>query len=184
MPRLPFVGATQRSYLIADGEAAIYHPNMVTYQISLQPWTTRRDEVLVLEVTEEQKCFIDPPSVAEFLADDDDHPTFTSYAVCHGETVVGLACYGREVEHEHWRRWIPLVIIDRRYQGEGYGRGAMEVIIASIRSNVPQCRAIGLSCKPDNTVAERLYRSLGFEPAGANSRGGVDMWLELGTLAS
>ena len=149
--------------------------------ISLQPWDTRRHEVLALEVTEDQRRFIDPPSVADFLADDDDHPTFGSYAACHGDTVVGLACFGQEVEHERWRWWIPLVVIDRRYQGEGYGRATMEAIFASIRSIAPHCRAVGLSCKPDNVVAERLYRSLGFEPAGANSRGGVDMWLELDT---
>jgi diamine N-acetyltransferase len=95
--------------------------------------------------------------------------------------VVGLACYGQEVEHEQGQWWIPLVVIDRRYQGEGYGRAAMKTIIASIRSNAPQCRAVGLSCKPENVIAERLYRSLGFEPAGENSRGGVDMWLELET---
>jgi diamine N-acetyltransferase len=137
---------------------------------------------MVLEVTEEQKHFIDPPSVAEFLADDDDHPTFTSYAVCKGKTVVGLACYGQEVEHEHWRRWIPLVVIDRRHQGEGFGRAALEAIITNIRKEAPDCRAIGLSCKPENVIAERLYRSLGFEPAGTNSRGGVDMWLDLETV--
>ena len=63
-------------------------------------------------MTEEQKPFINDQSVAEFLADDDDHPTFTSYAVCDGETVVGLACYGQELEHEEWRWWVPLVVID------------------------------------------------------------------------
>lgn len=134
---------------------------------------------MALKVTEDQKRFIDPPTVAEFLADDDDHPTFNSYAVCDGETVVGLACYGQEVDHERWRWWIPLVIIDTRHQGKGYGRATMEAVIGSIGRQAPECRSIGLSCKPENAVAERLYRSLGFEPAGPNSRGGVDMWVEL-----
>jgi diamine N-acetyltransferase len=151
----------------------------VDQQISLQPWATRRDAVLALEVADDQRRFINDQTVAEFLADDDDHPTFASYAVCHGETVVGLVCYGRELEHEDWRRWIPLVVIDWRHQGNGYGRAAMEAVIATIRGTTPQCRAIGLGCKPDNVVGLRLYRSLGFQPAGTNARGGVDMWLEL-----
>ena len=151
---------------------------MAMYQLSLQPWATHRDEVVAIEVTEEQKHFIDPPSVAEFLADDEDHPTFNAYAVCHAETVVGLACYGQEVDHERWRWWIPLVVVDRRHQGKGYGRATMEAIIAGIRNEAPDCRAIGLSCKPENVAANRLYRSLGFEPGEANPRGGVDMWLE------
>jgi diamine N-acetyltransferase len=144
--------------------------------LSLRPWTTRREEVMAIEVTEEQKGSVDS-SVAEFLPDDDDHPTFTSQAVCDGDAVVGFACYGQEVEHEHWRWWIPLVVIDRRHQRQGYGRKAMEAIIARIRQAAPDCRAIGLSCKPDNVVAMRLYRSLGFEPVRDNSRGSVDMWL-------
>jgi diamine N-acetyltransferase len=147
--------------------------------LSLVPWLSHREAVLAIEVTEAQQAFLGEPSVAAFLADDDDHPTFTSFAVCDGETVVGFVCYGRELEHEPWRWWIPLVVIDRRYQGQGHGRGAMEVVIARIRQEAPDCRAIGLSCKPENSVAVRLYRSLGFEPGAANARGGVDMWLTL-----
>jgi diamine N-acetyltransferase len=151
---------------------------MVNDEVSLQPWTSHRAAVLALEVAEEQRRFINDQSVAEFLADDDDHPTFASYAVCLGGTVVGLVCYGREVEHDDWRRWIPLVVIDRRYQGNGYGRSAMEAVIASIRRTEPQCRAIGLGCKPDNVVGQSLYRSLGFRPTGTDFRGDLHMWLE------
>src|ERR687891_2484719 len=99
-------------------------------QLSLLPWTTRREEVMAIEVTEAQKAFVDS-SVAEFLADDDDHPTFTSYAVCDGETVVGFACYGQDVQQEQWRWWIPFVVVDRSFQGRGFGRRGMEAIIAA-----------------------------------------------------
>lgn len=148
-------------------------------ELFLRPWLAHRDAVLAIEVTDDQKCFLDDLSVAEFLADDDEHPTFTSYAVCHGENVVGLVCYGREVEHESWRWWIPLLVIDMQHQGKGYGRAVTEAVIARIRVEAHDCRAVGLTCKPENVVAERLYRSLGFNPAGTNPRGGIDMWLAL-----
>lgn len=145
------------------------------------PWFVRRDEVFALEVSDIQHEFIDS-TVAEFLADDEDHPTFRSFAVCAGPVVVGLACYGQEVDHEPGQWWIPLVVIDHRYQGRGYGRATMHAIIARIRAEAPAAYAIGLSCKPANLVAMRLYRDLGFEPAGPNPRGGVDMWLTLSHL--
>jgi diamine N-acetyltransferase len=150
--------------------------------LSLRPWIAHSDSVLAIEVTDDQKRFVADLTVAEFLADEEDHPTFASYAICHGDDVVGLVCYGREVDHESWRWWIPLLVIDRHHQGKGYGRAATEAVIGRIRTEAPDCRAVGLSCKPDNVVAERLYRSLGFIPAGANPQGGVDMWLALEPL--
>ena len=148
-------------------------------EVELRPFAAHYGEVMAIAVTDAQERFLGEPSVAAFLADDDDHPTFTSYAVCDGDTVVGFACYGQEVEHELWRRWIPLVVVDRRYQGQGYGRALMEAIIRRVRAESPGCRAIGLSCKPQNVVAMRLYRSLRFVEDQANDRGGIDMWLAL-----
>lgn len=134
---------------------------------------------MAIEVTDAQKEFIDPPSVAEFLADADKHPAFTSWVVWNAERVVGLVCYGREPGHEAWRRWIPLVVIDRAQQGKGYGRAALRAVIERIRNESPECSAVGLSCKPQNASAISLYRSLGFLPAGRNDRGEVEMWLGL-----
>lgn len=152
----------------------------VSAELRLLPWATRRDEVFALEITGDQRRFIDPPSVAEFLADDDDHPTFASFAVCAGDVVVGMVCFGQEESgHEPWQWWIPLLVIDRRYQGQGYGRAALQVAVESIRATAPDCGAIGLSCKPENAVAMRLYHSIGFVSAEANSRSVVDLWLEL-----
>lgn len=148
-------------------------------ELELRPFARHHDDVMAIEVTEAQERFIDPPSVAAFLADDADHPTFTSYAVCDGATIVGFASYGQEPDHEEWRRWIPLVVIDRRHQGKGYGRALMETVIRSIRAEAPECRAIGLSCKPANVVALRLYRSLGFVAVEASGGGDIELWLTL-----
>jgi diamine N-acetyltransferase len=148
-------------------------------EVELRPWSLHTVDVLAIEVTDVQRQFIDPPSVAEFLAGDDDHPTFTSWAVCDRDRVVGIVCYGQEPGQDTSRRWIPLLVIDREQQGKGYGRRAVAAVIERIRSESPACSAVGLSCKPDNASAISLYLSLGFIPAGRNARGEVEMWLEL-----
>ena len=55
----------------------------------------------------------------------------------------------------------------------------MHAVIKVILDQAPDARALGLSCKPENEGGVGLYRSLGFEPAEANERGGTDMWLAL-----
>jgi diamine N-acetyltransferase len=146
--------------------------------VTLVPWRTREQDVLAIEVTDAQRQFIDG-TVADFLADDDDHPAFNAFAICNGPTVVGLVSYGQEVGHEGWEWWIPLLAIDHRHQGRGLGRAAMRAVIQRIRDQALDARALGLSCKPDNSVALALYRSLGFESRDTNARGGIDMWLAL-----
>jgi diamine N-acetyltransferase len=66
--------------------------------------------------------------------------------------------------------WIQRILIDARYQHQGYGRAAMEAVIARIQQH-EGCREIGLSYHPDNTVAAHLYERLGFRPTG-ELRGG------------
>jgi len=149
------------------------------FDLTLVPWRTHRDEVLGLEIAPHQKGFIDDESVAAFLTAAAEHPTFDSYAVRVGDTVVGLVCYGQEVDHGPWRRWIPLLVIDHRYQGNGYGRATMQAVIDRVVSEAPECRALGLGCKLENGVALALYRSLGFEPGATDARGELEMWLTL-----
>ncbi len=147
-------------------------------EITLLPWRARERDVLALEVTDAQQYFING-TVAKFLADDDDHPTFESFAICDDLTTVGVVCYGQEVDHEVWRWWIPLLAVDHRHQGSGFGRAAMVATIQAILDRAPDARVLGLSCKPDNAIGLSLYRSLGFETGETNARGGVDMWLTL-----
>ncbi len=149
--------------------------------VYLMPWTHRREDVLRIAVSDRQQDFISGQSVAEFLADDDEHPTFASYAICHESAVVGVVCIGREPDHGATKRWIPLLVVDRKHQGKGYARAAMNCVIADRRER-GDCRLLGLSCAPDNIAAIRLYESLGFERRGTNANGEVEMWLRLDGL--
>ena len=56
-------------------------------------------------------------------------------------------------------------MIDRAHQGNGYGRAAMEAVIAMMAERVG-CEEIVTSFNPANAVALGLYPSLGFQPTG------------------
>jgi hypothetical protein len=55
----------------------------------------------------------------------------------------------------------------------------METVIEFARGASPTCEALGLAYKPDNLVAEQLYRSLGFKAAGVDGKGEMVAWLRL-----
>ena len=55
-------------------------------------------------------------------------------------------------------------MIDRRYQGNGYGRRAMELALDFIRTfPAGEAKYCWLSYEPKNEVARKLYASFGFE---------------------
>jgi diamine N-acetyltransferase len=54
-------------------------------------------------------------------------------------------------------------LIDAIYQGRGYGRAAMKLVLAMIQQRYLKCRVIKLTCFRGNDNAAALYKSLGFE---------------------
>jgi diamine N-acetyltransferase len=56
-------------------------------------------------------------------------------------------------------------MVDEQHQGQGYGRAAMQEVISRLKAT-PDCTEIKISFVPENSVAERLYRSLGFQHTG------------------
>lgn len=133
------------------------------------------EKVITLAIADEQRRFLETPSVLYAFAEVQFHPTYTAYGVFDDETVVGFVIYGCLPE-DRFKWWIPLLIIDLHYQGQGYGRAAMQLIISAVREQAPGCREIALSYKSDNQVAERLYLSLGFAKTDEiDERGQVTM---------
>lgn len=67
-----------------------------------------------------------------------------------------------ETVYKIWR-----LMIDKKYQGRGYGRKAMEKALEIIRT-FPYGKAelVVLSYKPENKTAKKLYESLGFKETG------------------
>lgn len=59
------------------------------------------------------------------------------------------------------------LMIDKRYQGRGYGREAIRLALKFIRTwPCGKAEFCSLSYEPENTVAAKLYHSFGFEENG------------------
>jgi len=75
---------------------------------------------------------------------------------------------GQPVGFIHFLRWLGegsalswSFFIDRRHQGQGYGRAAAALAVQLLKGAFPQ-EPIKLSTEPVNARAQALYRSLGF----------------------
>ncbi len=62
--------------------------------------------------------------------------------------------------------WIFHFFIDCHYQGRGYGKEAIHLLLQFIRDHHPQCQALQLTVHPENDRARHLYTSAGFRPTG------------------
>lgn len=63
-------------------------------------------------------------------------------------------------------------MVDAAQQGKGYGRAAMEAIIARLVVE-PDCHEVLLDYEPENEPARRLYASLGFREIETDSDGAI-----------
>lgn len=79
--------------------------------------------------------------------------------------MVGFAALAYEPE-SIGAYWLFHFFIDERYQGRGYGRLALERLIAVTLAAHPRCRAIQLTVHPENVRAQRFYTHAGFHPTG------------------
>ena len=110
------------------------------------------------------------PGQEGFVADNIDsianayvEPTFVPLGVYAGDELVGFAMYGQHPDTGAW--WVIRLMIDREHQGKGYGRAAMEAVIAH-DGRPGRLRGDRDQLRPANAVAAGLYASLGFRPTG------------------
>jgi diamine N-acetyltransferase len=97
------------------------------------------------------------------------YPTANPLAVYAGDEMVGFVMYGYDEEDEHF--YLGRLMIDEKHQGKGYGRAATLAVIERMKL-IENCREIFLSFVPENTGAEKLYQSVGFERTGKTSESG------------
>jgi diamine N-acetyltransferase len=114
-----------------------------------------------LEVEQFQQRFVAP--VAFYLAlCAYGESTWQPLAVRVGEEVVGFVMWGIDPEDESF--WIGGLIVDRRHQRRGYGRGVVAQLLERAASDGH--REAALSYDPQNTLAQSLYTSMGFVETG------------------
>ena len=132
--------------------------------------------VLDLSVSTEQKSFV--ASNQYSLAQAYVQPECVPLALYAENKPIGFAMYSLD-ENDH-QYWIYRLMIDQRYQGVGYGREAMKLLIERIRELMDdEHKRIYISFEPENEIAKALYESLGFVPDGRILYGEVVYFLEL-----
>jgi len=78
-------------------------------------------------------------------------------------------------QNEYYEVW--RFMIDARYQGRGFGRRAMELVIAHVKTR-PNAKALFLGHRREPGYAGGFYQKLGFEYTGNAEEGGdVEMRL-------
>jgi diamine N-acetyltransferase len=95
--------------------------------------------------------------------------------------MVGFLMFGRDVNDG--KLWLYRFMIDRRHQGRGHGRAALNRLIDLIRQTTDWTE-INVGYHPANIVAERLYLGAGFERAGIAPWGEQTARLDLAARAT
>ncbi|MDJ1159522.1 GNAT family N-acetyltransferase [Chelatococcus sp. SYSU_G07232] len=148
--------------------------------VAVTPLThEEREAVRALAVAPEQADFV--ATNAESIEEADERPECVPLAVHADGKLVGFAMYALDPDDGNY--WIYRLMIDRRFQGRGYGRAALLRVVELIAAQ-PGCTLIVLGVQPGNTHARRLYASAGFHETGEMIGGEVVMRYDLACCAA
>jgi RimJ/RimL family protein N-acetyltransferase len=70
--------------------------------------------------------------------------------------------------------------IDRKHQGKGLARKALQHMIEFVRSHYRRAKEIETAVHCDNEIARRLYEAVGFHCTGVETDGFLEMEMQLG----
>ncbi len=142
--------------------------------IRLEPVNdSNREAVLALSVREDQP-FVAPNDVSLKQADEtnaEDPGVARPFAIYADDELVGFCMFAfdPDAEDEDDRYWLWRFMIDKRYQGRGYGQAALQEIIRYFRENGAD--RLYLSTEPENELGLHIYHKLGFRETGIISDG-------------
>lgn len=126
-----------------------------------------------LELGEGQDKFVSHPirSLAQAYVYRDQ---CTPFGIYDGDTMVGYVMVIYDDDEGTYNIWH--LMIDRRYQGRGYGRAATERALAYIAGKPfgPSDTTL-ITCAPENRVAYELYRRMGFTETGRGDEDEVEL---------
>ena len=115
-------------------------------------------ETMELSVSEEQKNVFPIPNVYWVGISRYEEKT-TLYAIKNDETIVGLIGIG--YDEDGVSGYINPLMIDEKYQGNGYSKAAMKSAIEKLKNDY-KVSEIHIGHRKTNVAAGKLYESLGF----------------------
>lgn len=120
------------------------------------------EECINLKPKQEQQRFI--ASNLYSIAEAQFLPDFVTKSIYFEEILVGFAMYGKAPEDSNY--WIYRFMIDNRFQGRGYGKNAMKLIINDVEMKDDRTDILMLGYNPENDSARKFYEKVGFQEVG------------------
>lgn len=116
------------------------------------------ETAIELSVNEDQKRFIATNlySIAQVQFLDN----FYVKGVYNSETMIGFTMYGIDKDDKNY--WIYRLMIDKNYQGNGYGLKAIKLVIEEIKRENNDRPFILIGYHPNNGAARKVYKKAGF----------------------
>jgi diamine N-acetyltransferase len=133
--------------------------------------------ILRLKVDESQKRFVADNAVSIAQAHFSKVAWFR--AICADEIPVGFVMLSDDPEKPEYYLW--RFMIDARYQGYGFGRRSLELVIDYVRTR-PRADTFILGCVEGEGSAIGFYESMGFKLTGEYEEGEAIMKLDLATV--
>ena len=133
-------------------------------------------KVCTLEPFDEQKDFVaeNIQSLAEAYATRNEGNNALPLAVYKDDELIGFVMIGKgtvgneeesDLIKENYCLW--RLMIDKKFQGKGYGKQTMDAVMALIRTfPFGEAKKVWLSYEPENTRARDIYKKFGFAENG------------------
>ena len=123
-----------------------------------------RDSVAALEVKDSQRGYLD--TAAGILARGEKYRDLNSkvFVICNDETVVGVALV-KDFADEPYGYDLQQFLIDKRYQGQGFGYAALTLILDFLIKD-GRYDHVEICVKKENMPAINLYKKCGFVDSG------------------
>lgn len=127
-------------------------------------------QCIKLKLAPEQEGLVAPN--VDSIAESKFEPHYVPRAIYNNDIVVGFLMYCPEIETEEKDLyWLFRFMVDVAYQKQGIGRAALELTLNEISQN--NCRKINVMYSPKNSIAAKLYKSLGFKQVDVAEDGDI-----------
>lgn len=114
-------------------------------------------DIIALQVKDEQMELVTSNAVS--IAQAKVQPECIPFAIYHQNTPVGFVMYC--IDRDDGEYWIYRLMIDRNFQGKGYAKAAMKIVLEKIKQDKTKNKIL-LGVEEAIIASVKLYESLGF----------------------
>ncbi|WP_147590065.1 GNAT family N-acetyltransferase [Clostridium polynesiense] len=131
--------------------------NIIFKEVCRENW----EACVNLKVSSEQNSFVAPNwySILQAEFEDELYPL----GIYAGEILIGFLMYEHDLEDDVWG--LSRLMIDEKYQNKGYGKAAVIKLLEILKDKLGSI-SFFTSVEPENIIAKKMYRSLGFDETG------------------